>query len=57
MRVNWFDKEQVIAFAKRLGEGQTVYRHPMRANYNITHTERFNSRSHEYKPDWIVYQS
>lgn len=39
-KVNWFSKESVIAYAERLGPGMTVFLHPDRDNYNITHTER-----------------
>lgn len=34
----WMDKESVIAYAKRLGKGQTVYKDPDRDNYNICFT-------------------
>jgi len=37
---NWEDKDQVIAFAKRLGKGQTVFQDEGRKSYGITHTSR-----------------
>lgn len=37
-KVDWQDRESVIAYAYALGPGMTVYKHPDRANYNITHT-------------------
>ena len=51
--MNWNNKEQVISNAKRLGKGMTVYKHPDRPNYNITHT----SRTDRYHPSWVVFQS
>jgi hypothetical protein len=39
-RVNWKDRDAVIAYAKRLGPGQVVIKHPGRDNYNITHASR-----------------
>lgn len=38
--IDWCDKEQVIAYAKKLGTGMSVIKYPDRNNYNITHTER-----------------
>jgi hypothetical protein len=38
-KVDWSDRNAVIAYAKRLGSGMTVYKHPARNNYNITHTQ------------------
>lgn len=38
--INWRDLKAVIAYAKRLGPGQSVIKHPDRSNYNITHTDR-----------------
>lgn len=55
MKIDWTNKEQVIAYAKRLGSGMTVMLEMGRANYNITHTSR--------KDQWdlpnviVVYQS
>ncbi len=51
--MDWTNKEQVIAYAKKLGKGQTVFKHPSRNNYNITHTVRTD----RYKSEWVVYQS
>jgi len=52
-QINWNDINQVIAYAKSLGNNQTVFKHPQRNNYNITHT----SRTDRYKPEWVIYQS
>lgn len=52
-RIDWKDKEAVIAYAKKLGKGQTVFKHPARDNYNITHTELKN----RYEPEWVVCQT
>jgi hypothetical protein len=38
--IDWCSKDAVIAYAKRLGKGQTVFKVPDRPNYNITHTSR-----------------
>lgn len=43
----------VIAYAEKLGPGQTVFKHPDRKNYNITHTERTD----QYKKEWVVWQT
>lgn len=39
-KMDWNNREQVIAFAKKLGQWQTVYKNKHRENYNITHTAR-----------------
>lgn len=52
-QVDYSDKDAVIALAKRFGPGQTVFKHPNRANYNITHT----SRTDRYQSEWIIYQT
>jgi len=52
-RVDWTNLEEVIAYAKGMGVGQTVFKHPDRDNYNITHTERTD----RYRPEWVVYQT
>ncbi|MBP7109818.1 MAG: hypothetical protein KBA90_14760 [Chitinophagaceae bacterium] len=52
-KLDWKNKEAVIAYAKKLGKGQTVYKHPERDNFNITHT----SRTDRYKKDWVIFQS
>jgi len=44
------DKEQVIALARKLGRGMTVYKHPDRPNFNITHTSRVDL----YQPAWVI---
>ena len=49
----WLDKDKVIRYAIKLGPGQTVFKHPDRDNYNITHTER----TEQYERDWIIYQT
>jgi hypothetical protein len=51
--MDWNSKECAIGLAKKLGKGQTVFKHPNRDNYNITHT----SRTDRYKPEWVVFQS
>lgn len=51
--VNYFNLEAVKKYADELGRGMTVYKHPDRPNYNITHT----SRRDLYKPEWVVYQT
>lgn len=38
--IDWYDYNQVVALAIKLGPGMSVIRHPNRYNYNITHTER-----------------
>ena len=52
-RMNWESRDAVIAYARRLGRGQTVFKHPDRSNYNITHTSRFD----RYEKSWVVYQT
>lgn len=52
-RVNWLDLEQVKEYARKLGRGQTVYKHPNRPNYNITHT----ARADLYRPEWVLLQT
>lgn len=39
-KIDWKNVDEVTAYAKRLGKGLTVFKHPDRANYNITHTSR-----------------
>jgi len=39
-KTDYTDVNAVIALAKRFGKGMTVYKHPGRQNYNITHTSR-----------------
>lgn len=39
-KVDYTDLEAVKAFARRMGGGMTVYQHPGRRNFNITHTTR-----------------
>lgn len=48
--IDWCNKDSVIAYAKSLGAGMTVYKHPDRPNYNITHTVRTDL----YRPEWVV---
>lgn len=52
-KVDYTDLKQVIAYARRLGTGQLVYKHPDRPNYNITH----NTRWKEIDPAWVVYET
>ena len=51
--INWNDRSAVIEYAKRLGPGMSVVKHPDRANYNVTHT----SRTDLYKPEWVAFQT
>ncbi len=51
--MDWTDKNAVIAKAKTFGKGMTVFKHPDRNNYNVTHT----SRKDQYDPSWVVFQS
>lgn len=51
--VDYANRAAVIAYAKRLGKGMTVYKHPDRTNFNITHT----SRTDLYQTGWVVFQS
>lgn len=37
---DWYNREEVISYARALGKGMTVYKHPSRDNYNITHSSR-----------------
>lgn len=36
---DWCDRDKVMAYAKTLGTGLTVFRNRERPNYNIAHTE------------------
>jgi hypothetical protein len=54
-KVDWFSKASVIRFAKVLGPGQTVYKHPSRINYNICHT--VNEFSHKIPEEWVVFRT
>lgn len=51
--MNWTRLVEVKALAVRFGRGQTVYKHPDRPNYNITHTVRTDL----YKPEWVVFNT
>lgn len=39
-KVNWGNKEEVIAYAKRLGRGMSVIQDEGRDTFGITHTDR-----------------
>ena len=52
-KFDWNDMNKVIDLAITFGPGQTVFKHPDRDNYNITHTERTD----QYRPEWVVYQT
>ena len=55
MKIDWTNKDAVIAYAKRLGNGMTVKLTVGASNYNITHTSRKDLWD---KPNVIVvYQS
>lgn len=51
--INWQDKEAVIQYAKEMGAGMTVFKHPSRDTFNITHT----SRKDRYEIEWVVFQT
>lgn len=51
--IDWKDKDVVIALAKKLGKGQTVFKNPSNVFYSITHTERIDL----YDDDWVVCQT
>lgn len=52
-KINWEDKDTVIAYAKKLGAGQTVFKVKGRKNYNIT----FTSRPDQWQGHEVVYQT
>lgn len=52
-KADFTDLGHVIDLAKRLGKGYTVYKHPDRPNFNITHT----SRTDLYRPEWVKFQA
>lgn len=51
--MDWTNKDQVIAYAKRLGRGQTVFKREDRPNFNITHT----SRKDQYIETEVIHQT
>lgn len=58
-RINWRDLDAVIAYAKKLGHGTIVYKHPDRDNYNITHLSTFMKgvkAGADYDEQWIVFK-
>ena len=54
-KIDWTDKEKVIAYAKRLGKGQTVFKDYARPTYGITHTSRVDLTSKDGRH--IIYQT
>jgi hypothetical protein len=52
-KIDWKDKEDVIAYAKRFGPGMSVVKYPSRNNYNITHTDREQAYPHCGIPEII----
>lgn len=54
---NFMDLAEVERLAVRLARasnrGMTVYKHPLRNNYNITFTSRYD----RYEPQWVVCQT
>lgn len=52
-KIDWTSKEAVVAYADTMGPGITVYSHPERSSYNITHTNRTDL----YRPEWVIYQT
>ena len=53
-KIDWFNKDAVIAYAKKFGPGQVVVKYPGRANYNITDA---NSANLEYDGVEIIYRT
>jgi hypothetical protein len=53
LNTDWFDKDKVVAYAKQLGRGMTVFRNHGQTNYNITHTERLD----RYAGHEVIYQT
>lgn len=41
LKIDWTDEQQVIQYAKKLGPGMVVFKHPESQNLNITHHDRF----------------
>jgi hypothetical protein len=56
-KLNWVEVEAVIDYAKKLGRGQVVFKHPEHHGYNITFLSTFMQKvkTGEYKEAWIVY--
>jgi hypothetical protein len=52
-KINWTNKEAVIAYAKKLGPGQLVYKDPSRPNFNIMHSTRWK----EINPAWVIFET
>lgn len=48
--IDWCDEQSVVRYARTFKSRMTVYKHPDRSNYNITHT----SRTDLYLPEWVV---
>lgn len=55
--VDWNSETSVLNYATQLGKGQTVFKHPDRPNYNITHTERWNKYPDNYKGCRLIHQT
>jgi len=58
-KLDWTDKEKIIAYAKRFGDDTCVFKHPDRDNYNITHLSRFMAsvKTGGYREEWLVWRS
>lgn len=54
-RINWKDKDAVIAYANRLGKGQTVFQDQGRDTFGIVHSSRKDRLSLEGRT--IVHQT
>lgn len=55
---DYTNKDAVIRLAKEMGKGMTVFKHPDRNNYNITHTVRITKYEPEkYTTCEIIYQT
>jgi len=56
-KVDWNNREDVIAYAKSLRHNQVVFKHPERTNYNITHADRFFTPNSKYSISWLVFRT
>jgi hypothetical protein len=52
--IDWTNLEAVKKLADKFGSGMSVYKHPDRRNYNITHTSREKDREVEA---FVVYRT
>ena len=54
-KVDWTNKAEVIAYAKMMGKGQTVFKDYAQPTYGITHTSRVNLTGKDGRH--IIYQT